>query len=544
MGSRLRAAKLLLPAAVAAALLGYGFARPDIAAVYSDPVSRVRTQDEAVYASSAVGLATGGGWLTPKLLGRYLLFKPPLLLWLSGASLKTLGISRFALRLPVLLAGVLATVLLFLWAARAHSLAAACAAGLLLASNPLWHTFSRVCYTDMLLVAAMAAALFTVARDPRLARPGSVLAFGLSTAAAVMAKNAAGALPVLVLLLFCALSRERPAASTVAKALAVAALVAAPWHIYQAVVHPQWFWADYVEIQLLKFGFQPPVQPVAEPAALFYVKRLFLTDPVLVGLAVLAAPGFARALGERRTGALLLLSWLLVAVAAVFLFRYRNLPYLLYAIPPLCLIAAVHAAGRWRRPVILLLAAAFCVKAAFVGRPWSLDFGSADPLPSAASLRWYRGLARPAELINVQPDDEFYSGALPLPDVRYCYIDPDGVARRYAPHLAWLGVTLETREFIELPRLEPLFREHLASWGLDSSEPAGTTISATSPADVGRIVAARPHSDFFLPAEVEAEIESAATHRAVRSGGRVFLLALEPRPPTHAQAGWKPSGAW
>ena len=179
MGSRLRAAKLLLFAAVAAALLGYGFARPDIAAVYSDPVSRVRTQDEAVYASSAVGLATGGGWLTPKLLGRYLLFKPPLLLWLSGASLKTLGISRFALRLPVLLAGVLATVLLFLWAARGHSLAAACAAGLLLVSNPLWHTFSRVCYTDMLLVAAMAAALFTVARDPRLARPGSILAFGL-----------------------------------------------------------------------------------------------------------------------------------------------------------------------------------------------------------------------------------------------------------------------------------------------------------------------------------------------------------------------------
>lgn len=544
MFTRAAGAKLALLFLIAAALLGYGFDRPEIAALYSDPVSKVRTQDEAVYANGAATLATRGGWLTPKLLGRYLLFKPPLLLWLSGASVKTLGISRFALRLPVLLAGILATMLLFLWAARAHSLRAACAAGLLLAANPLWHTFSRVCYTDMLLMLAMTAAVLALSRDPRLARPGSVFVFGAATAAAVMAKNAAGALPVLVLLLFCALSSERPAASAVGKALALAALLAAPWHIYQAAAHPQWFWADYFGIQLFKFGFQPPVQPVPEHPVVFYLKRLFLTDPVLCCLALAAAPRLLRSARERKTEALLLLSWLLVACAALLLFRYRNLPYLLYAVPPLCLIAAGYSAHRWRTPALVLLAAAFCVKAASGERPWALPFGDAVPIPSAVSLRWYEAQARPAELINVQPDDEFYAAALPLPKVRYCYIDREGVAHRYAPHLARLGVTLDASEFIELPRLEQVFHERLRAWGLDSAEPVGTTIVAASNGEVTRIVASRPQSDFFIPAAMEAELGNPATHRAVRSGGRVFLLAREPRPPGVPEVRWKPSGAW
>jgi hypothetical protein len=71
--------QLLLVAAVAFALLGYGIERASVGTAYSDPVSKLRAQDECTYANSAIGLAHAGGWLTPKVLGRYLLFKPPLL---------------------------------------------------------------------------------------------------------------------------------------------------------------------------------------------------------------------------------------------------------------------------------------------------------------------------------------------------------------------------------------------------------------------------------------------------------------------------------
>ena len=100
---------------VAALALSIGLNRAGIASRYSDPVSHLRAQDEAIYANSATGLAERGGWLTPKVMGRFLLFKPPLLVWLAGASLKLFGISLWALRLPVVLAAAGATTLMFYW---------------------------------------------------------------------------------------------------------------------------------------------------------------------------------------------------------------------------------------------------------------------------------------------------------------------------------------------------------------------------------------------------------------------------------------------
>src|SRR5215831_10117972 len=102
-------------------LLGFGIQQAGLAGVFSDRISGIHAQDETTYASSAVGLATGSGWMTPKVLGRFYLVKPPLLIWMAGLSMRVFGISRFALRLPILLAGAFATLLLFLWSKRLYS---------------------------------------------------------------------------------------------------------------------------------------------------------------------------------------------------------------------------------------------------------------------------------------------------------------------------------------------------------------------------------------------------------------------------------------
>src|SRR3984893_372458 len=106
---------------VSAVLLGAGIESAGIASPFSDPVALIRAQDETSYVSSAVHLATEGGWLTPKVLGRYFLYKPPLLVWLAGFSLKLFGISLWSVRLPALTAAVLATAVLFWWARSATS---------------------------------------------------------------------------------------------------------------------------------------------------------------------------------------------------------------------------------------------------------------------------------------------------------------------------------------------------------------------------------------------------------------------------------------
>ena len=131
--------QLLVVAAVASVILGYGIERGSVGTAYSDPFSKLRAQDECTYANSALGLAHAGGWLTPKVLGRYLLFKPPLLLWLAGFSLKIFGQSLFALRLPALAAAVCVAIILFWWTRRERRILIACTAVVLFLSNPLMH---------------------------------------------------------------------------------------------------------------------------------------------------------------------------------------------------------------------------------------------------------------------------------------------------------------------------------------------------------------------------------------------------------------------
>src|SRR5260370_31912049 len=131
-------------------------------------------------------MALHGDWLTPKVLGRVFLFKPPLQLWLSGLSLKLFGISLLALRLPMLIAGSFGAVLVYLWCTQVGFARAGIVGVLLLLSNPVWHIFSRLCYTDILLAVFSAAALYCVVLDPLLQRRSTFVGFCAATAAAMM----------------------------------------------------------------------------------------------------------------------------------------------------------------------------------------------------------------------------------------------------------------------------------------------------------------------------------------------------------------------
>src|SRR6266700_343892 len=112
---------LSVVALLALACLLLRSARVGLAGDYVDPVGKVTAQDEALYAHSAIRMATAGNWLTPLFMGRYALYKPPLLIWVSGLSARVLGVSRLALRLPIALLCSLAVGLVFLWAAELRS---------------------------------------------------------------------------------------------------------------------------------------------------------------------------------------------------------------------------------------------------------------------------------------------------------------------------------------------------------------------------------------------------------------------------------------
>jgi len=524
---------------IAFAVLAWSIDHDSIAAPYLDPIAHTRTQDEALHVNSAMRMARSGGWLTPVFMGRLILFKPPLVIWLSALSIRVLGLSLFAVRLPALLAGAAGIAAVFLWCARARSVAAgALAAGFLLLT-PFWQMFSRVCLTDIPAAAFATLALVAVACDPQFKNARTPVAFGALGAASILAKSVAGALPFAALAMYYLLSprTSRPPLARIALAFLVGAAVVIPWHIYQAWIHPRWFWADYVQVQLLGVGWRPLTKTFAARSPMFYLSRLARMDPVFCAFALAGLAGAMRISKLRgQPPALLAFCSTVVTVLALCTFQAKHLPYVVFLLPALCVLGALCGPAILRRPaaVVCLVLVLFCAKIIGSGRPWSLR-PEAPPMEGANAMRKYYRLGRDVELISIEGDDEFYSATLPLPRVRYGLLDPAGTAARMAPHYAQLGIVLSAAQFIALPALLPEFEKSLRQWGLDSPEPVGSMIMLQGPSEAATIVSARPGSDFYLPSGWEGPVAGVTqTHEIVRSAAnRVFLLsrAAHPRRP-------------
>jgi hypothetical protein len=504
-------------AAVAVAafmFLAYPVERTGIAAAYSNPVDRIHAQDESVYADASLHTAKYGNWLTPITMGRIYLGKPPLLYIFTGLSFKLFGTSLFALRLPCMLAGAITVALLFAWGARLQNVWTGLLAALLLLSNPVWDTFARLCYTDMLLTFFSAAAMFSLARDPTLEDPMARWGFILSDAAAILSKSLAGILPVVALVLLTVILR-RSSFMRVFRTLAWIALLAAPWHVYQFIVHSQWFWTDYIKVQMFVVGVQPPGVDTPENTLWFYGKRLFATDPLMCILAALTLPALVIDLKYRKPKAWVPASWLGVILLAILAFRWRSFSYALMLLAPLCLIAACYTPKRLQ-PWVAGVAGLFLA--------WTVTYPMTQPLAAAPALRSYLERGRSNELILVDTDDEFYSATLPLPKVRYVFRDPEGATVQLMPHYVDLGITVTADQFNDLPRWEPAFRERLSAWHSGPGDSIATTIVAKTDADVVRIIESHPNSDFYLPSTLTpAPTESHSIERV--SPDRVLLLS-------------------
>jgi hypothetical protein len=510
--------------------------RCGIASVSCDPVSRIGSQDEAVYGREAIDMAAHGNWLTPAYLGRYALNKPPLLQILAAASVRVLGPSAWALRLPSLIAAALTATLIFSLLWRSHSLAAAAGATLLLLCSHLFYVFSRLSMTDMLLTLWLTLAMFVLAWDPALGRSRSIWIFSFCSGAAILTKAAAGTLPLVALLIHSGLARgaRRPRIARVTAVFGLAAAVALPWHLYQLLVHTRWFIAEYVLTAHFSVGLTAPPQYSSESHLVFYARRMFLMDPPLTLLAALALAPLAR--NWRRSS--VSLAWVAAALFALFAFRYRSGYYLLPLIPASAFVAGERLSKLPRRahPAVLALVAVCCAIKVASGSPvWGIPANVRSETVAAPALERYCGLDRGNGLILVDPDDEFYASILPIARVRYALLgrEPPAPPIDYAS----LGIWLSANQFAQLAKWLPLYRRRLREFALSSDAAVGTVIWVTSPKDLDLIIESHPESDFSLPARLVRNIHLSSSHRTAPSGGgRVFLLSAnlskysEPRP--------------
>jgi hypothetical protein len=514
---------------LAAALLGWRAAEPAPASSWIDPVSRLVDQDEATYAHTSLRMAESGDWLTPYFMGRFAFYKTPFYYWLSATCVELFGPTRLAIRLPSILAGAFLVTLVFLWLWRTSPASVAFAGALLLAGSHAFFVFARVGLMDMTLAATTAGALFLLDADPKLERRATWIGFGAFSALAILAKSVAGLLAPMVLVVFWAMNPRRLRVVSVARAVAVAFALAAPWFVYQWMTHRAWFVAEFWQRELLGYGWSSPVQTSGENAFLFYARRLWAVDPFVVLLALAAIPGLwviGRRTGDHQPA--LLAAWVVVAGSVLFVFSYRSASYLLPLFPALAVIAAGYAPRPVRVALPFMAVALFGLKVAMPEARWGLPFAAEQPNPAAPALQEYCRTARGNTLFIVQPDDQFYSSLLNLAGVRYVFVTGAREDAEFALNFEKLGISVTAAEFAERERLMPVWRGRLAAMGLNSVEPVGTVVRAPDVAELSSMIEREPMGDFSLPEGLVDVSRFEKTHTVWRpQAGRVFLISRQ-----------------
>lgn len=324
--------------------------------------------DEGRYAAIPTAMLRTGDFVVPHLGGFPYLEKPPLLYWLTAASLKVLGKSEFAARLPVAAAGILGVWALFELARRTRGLRTALLAAGLLALNTQWFVQARFLTTDMILAGSMTAAFclfyFAFVSDRR----AFYLLFYVAIALATLSKGFIGfVLPGLVVICFIVATRRwrlLREMHLIPGALIFAAIVL-PWFVLVQRRFPEFLKFFVVDQHLDRF-----VQEQAQHARPFWffvpvvVAGFF---PWIVHLPFVGrfrppadrppgAPAVAEAgVPARRSeggvlhGPLQLFLWLWFGAIFVFFSASSGklISYILPALPPLALMVAELFSRLW-----------------------------------------------------------------------------------------------------------------------------------------------------------------------------------------------------
>ena len=304
-----------------------------------------RTQEARVLETARE--MVGGGWrawMVPHVNGRMRLQKPPLAYWLTAASIKTFGVSVWAGRLPMAIAGVLTLAATYaacswLFDEDVAALAYAALSGCLLFARLAQHA-----ETDIL------AALFTTTatyalwrawaarrRDNETSASVPIGDFGwhhlagVSIALATLAKGPPAAFPPLFLLTLLAIEGGWAVLWRFVRSGApfVSAAIALPWFIFIARVP---------EAAVLTSELGVIVEGVGHRGGpLFYLVNIYIQSAPWLGILFVA---LAVAATRWRTDWRLrgLLVWLLTVLVPLSFMGQKQAHYTMFALPPVAIL--------------------------------------------------------------------------------------------------------------------------------------------------------------------------------------------------------------
>lgn len=297
--------------------------------------------DEGLHAAIAREMVTSGDWVVPRILGTDFLDKPVLFFWALATSLATFGNTEFAVRLPGVLFGLAGT---FTTALLAHAVLgprAFAPTAVVMATLAAPFAMLLAPVHDVALVPFTTMALWAFWRRAHDDAPwGLVVLAGLALGLAMLTKGLAGvALAGLAwgsyLLLTRTLSVRRIGDG--AAALAIAALVAAPWYVAVEERAPGYLHYFFVERHLM--GFTTSTQNHGAQPWWFYLPIVTIGSLPWVGW-LLASVSRVRVtpFGGAARARLFATSWLASNLLFLSAAGSKLLTYVLPAFPAIALL--------------------------------------------------------------------------------------------------------------------------------------------------------------------------------------------------------------
>jgi hypothetical protein len=312
--------------------------------------------DEGYYSQAALHMTQSGDWVTPYANGVRFLEKPPLLYWVTAASLRIFGINEFALRLPTALAVIVLTGVVTLIGRRLSNEQTGLIAGLSTAFSVGTFLFTRETLHDVWLVLFVALAVYAFVewrlnpKHPVL--PG--LLFYAAMAGAILCKSLVGvAFPVGIVLVYFLLSREWPKLRSLhlLSGSLLFLIITVPWHWLAAVRNQGFLYFFFVTEQVLRFfGKREPPIVWSMPLLTFWALILIWFFPWTAFLPAAFAENRQLAGDNARMLKRLAISWAGV-ILVFFSVSGRLEHYAFPAIPAFSLLVAEalnrNSEGKW-----------------------------------------------------------------------------------------------------------------------------------------------------------------------------------------------------
>ena len=287
-----------------------------------------------------------GDWVTPTLNGAPYLNKPPLLYWLVASSYTLFGVTEWAARLPLALAGWLGTIIAWKWARELWGVEAGRTAAAMLSVTLGWFIFTHQLLIDILLATLVLGSYYSLWR--LLWTNSWRYFFGLYSllGLCVLAKGLLGIVLPLLGCIGVAVSRRSGIRIRFVQGTAVSLAVILPWFIAVERANPgflvYFFYNEH--FQRLFDNRWPPDYEVSKVGALGYlaIAAVWCLPWTLLLPSVIRSTWRDWRKGHRRQreGILLLV---IAALSPILLFlplSSRLVYYSLPAVPPYVILCA------------------------------------------------------------------------------------------------------------------------------------------------------------------------------------------------------------